>query len=380
MAKNVTTRTAVMVVLGLLAAACSGSEPQGGSSSEETISGTSVSPAPSTADTSPPPPLPALVYVSVGKDSRVAVLELGIDGTLTERPELSLDLPGSAGAMTYSAADGRLYVGAGNNISTLAVDETGAPTVLGTTPVDGEPVYLDLAAQDRVLAVAFFGEDEVRTYSIGEDLNSYPVQQADAWDIEPHSIVVNAAGTHAYVAHRNANSVGVYAIDESGTLSQQSLVTDAGVGPRHIVLSSDGGFAFAVNEQGDTVTSFTIGADGSLVLNNTVATIPEGVDPDSNTGADIHVSPDGRFVYASNRGHDSIAIFSVDQAGQLTPLGHVPTQARPRDFGMSPDGRFIVVAGQDSGQVESFAIGDDGTLTSVGSVPVGEGPVWVEIV
>ncbi len=374
--KPVRWKAATLVVTSLLAAACSSS----GVSVESVDAETSSPQQPAATETTSLPPQPALVYVSVGKDQKVVVLELAVDGTLTARDDLSLSLPGAAGAMTYSESASRLYVGTGNAISTVSLEDSGAPSLLGTTPVDGEPVYLDLATQDRLLAVAFFGEDEVRTYAVGDDPDAYPQAQVDAWDIEPHAIVVNDDGTRAYVPHRNADSVGIYGIDETGALTQQSSVVDLGPGPRHLTLSPDGRFVFVVNEQGDSVTSFVVQPDGNLTVNNTVSTIPEGFDPEGNTGADIHITPDGRYIYASNRGHDSIAMFSVGQDGSITSLGTIETQTRPRDFGMSPDGKFLVVAGQDSGQVESYQVGEDGMLTSVGSVAVGDGPVWVEII
>ncbi|NIS33577.1 MAG: beta-propeller fold lactonase family protein, partial [Actinobacteria bacterium] len=81
----------------------------------------------------------------------------------------------------------------------------------------------------------------------------------------------------------------------------------------------------------------------------TITTLPAGFDGDTNTCADVHVTPDARFVYGSNRGHDSIAMFAIGTDGMLTALGTVDTEARPREFDVSPDGRFVVVAGQDSG-------------------------------
>ena len=93
----------------------------------------------------------------------------------------------------------------------------------------------------------------------------------------------------------------------------------------------------------------------------------------------MHVTPDGRFVYGSNRGHDSLAMFAIGADGSLSELGTVPTEARPRKFDVSPDGRFVVAAGQGSGQLQSYRVEDDGTLTMVDRLAVGDDLLWVAI-
>ena len=139
------------------------------------------------------------------------------------------------------------------------------------------------------------------------------------------------------------------------------MAASPGAGPRHFDFHPNGRFAYAINELDSTVTAYDYDADeGTLAQIHTVSTLPGDFDGDT-TCADVHVSPDGRFLYGSNRGHDSIARFSVDQGtGRLTATGHTPTQGEtPRNFGIDPTGEFLLAANQDSDTIVTFRIDPD---------------------
>ena len=144
-----------------------------------------------------------------------------------------------------------------------------------------------------------------------------------------------------------------------------------GSGPRHAQFSPDGRHLYVINELANTVTAATWDASGGgLEIVETVSTLPaEGFEGFTKT-AELALTADGRTLYASNRGHDSLAVFSRDAAsGRLTPRGHVKVPANPRHFALSPDGRWLLAAGQDAGRVEVFAVAPEtGDLT-----PTGEG-------
>ena len=137
----------------------------------------------------------------------------------------------------------------------------------------------------------------------------------------------------------------------------------AGSGPRHVAFTADGGRAYVINELALTVTDFDFDADeGTLIPFQTVSTIPEEItDREGFSTAELVIHPSGRFLYGSNRGHHSIAMFKVDQDnGQLTLLGVEPIRGKtPRNFNISPDGRWLLAAGQDSDTVTVFAIDGD---------------------
>ena len=142
-----------------------------------------------------------------------------------------------------------------------------------------------------------------------------------------------------------------------------------GFGPRHFDFHPGGKWAYLINELGSMITVFEYDREsGSLSEFQVIGTLPTGFSG-SNTTADIHVHPSGRFVYGSNRGHDSIAIFAVDEdSGRLTALGHRSTRGRtPRNFGIDPSGRFLIAANQGSDNIVSFHIDQDtGSLTPTG--------------
>ena len=136
--------------------------------------------------------------------------------------------------------------------------------------------------------------------------------------------------------------------------------------------------AAVINEFGNTVSVFDVASDGALTLRDTLSSLPADF-AGSSTGADIHVTQSGRFVYASNRGHDSIAVFARAADGTLTARGHAATEQTPREFSLTPDDRFVVVCGQGSGHVHSLRVDSDGTLQSVARLPVGDDLRWAII-
>jgi 6-phosphogluconolactonase len=156
-----------------------------------------------------------------------------------------------------------------------------------------------------------------------------------------------------------------------------------GSGPRHLAFSPDGKNVYVINEMASTLTAFAFdGRTGKLGEIQTLSTLPGGFSG-SNTTAEVQVHPSGRFVYGSNRGHDSLAIFRRDaESGKLTPVGHEPSGGRtPRGFAIEPTGTYLLAANQDSDDMVVFRIDPEtGKLTQVGEkVTVGK-PVSVEFV
>jgi 6-phosphogluconolactonase len=140
-----------------------------------------------------------------------------------------------------------------------------------------------------------------------------------------------------------------------------SLTLQPGSGPRHFVFHPNGKFAYVTQELGSLISALAYDSStGGLELLQTVSMLPEGFSGE-NFAADLHVSPSGRFLYGSNRGHDSIVIFTVDeQTGQLTLLSHHATNGHwPRNFVIDPTGNFLLVGNQYSGTINSFRLDQD---------------------
>jgi 6-phosphogluconolactonase len=202
-----------------------------------------------------------------------------------------------------------------------------------------------------------------------------------------HSVSVSPDNRFVLVADLGLDEVLLYRFDAlKGTLTAHDppfAKIAPGSGPRHMAFRPDGKFVYALNEMSATVTAFGYAAgNGGLGEIQTVPTLPAGFEG-PNSSAEIAVHPDGRFLYTSNRGHDSISIFRIDAAkGTLTFLDRVATRGKtPRNFAIDPTGAFLFAANQDSGSLVEFRIDRaTGRLTATGDVLEVPSPVAVVFV
>jgi 6-phosphogluconolactonase len=252
----------------------------------------------------------------------------------------------------------------------LMIDETDSVVIV--TNYSGGSVSIHPLADDGSV-----GEHSDFVQHVGSSVNQQRQQEAHA-----HSVNIDNANKRAYVCDLGKDQVLTYDVDiANGKLSLAGTVDEvAGEGPRHFTFHPSGKYVYVNNELGNTITVYDLGSDGSLSPKQTESTIPDGWDGVTHT-ADIHVSPDGDFVYVSNRGHDSIAIFSIDQStGNVTAIGHESTQGEtPRNFAITPDGKFLLAENQDSDSIVSFKRESDGTLTPTGSTIKVPAPVCMQL-
>ncbi len=188
-----------------------------------------------------------------------------------------------------------------------------------------------------------------------------------------HSIYVDPAAKFAYACDLGTDKINGYRYDAAkGTLTPDATATGTvapGSGPRHLALHPKPGTAYVINEMLSTVTAFTRDpASGALNEIGTVSTLPADFTGQSST-AEIFIHPGGKFLYGSNRGHDSIAVFGIEEDGGLRVLGHTPIGGKvPRNFAIDPTGRWLLAAGQESGDIAVFKIDDaTGKLTPTGT-------------
>jgi 6-phosphogluconolactonase len=267
----------------------------------------------------------------------------------------------------------------------FAIDEaTGRLTALGSQPSGGGgPCHVSLDPHGRVVLAANYGGGSVICLGIDKTGSPRPVvpgspggfvqhdsDRAGVAGIDAgrqekphaHSIDVAPDGRFAFCCDLGLDEVVIYRLDaERATLSPHGKATVApGSGPRHFALHPGGRFAWCVNELALTVTGFIFDAEaGTLTEIETVPTLPADVlDRTGFSTAEIAVHPTGKFLYASNRGHDSIACYRIDEAsGRLTFLGTEPIRGQmPRHFALAPGGKFLLAAGQKSNTVTVFAI------------------------
>ena len=203
----------------------------------------------------------------------------------------------------------------------------------------------------------------------------------------PHSVNIDPTGRYVLVPDLGIDKIAVYKLAaESGTLTRADKPAAdlaPGAGPRHLDFHPNGRWAYVINELGSTITGFGYdGAIGALREIQSVSTLPEDFGGD-NYCADIHVSPDGRFVYGSNRGHDSIAAFAVDHGtGALSHVDHEPTGGMwPRNFAIDPTGSLLMAANEKSNSVFTFWIDrDSGKLQPTGHTANVPSPVCLKLV
>ncbi len=204
-----------------------------------------------------------------------------------------------------------------------------------------------------------------------------------------HSITLDRNNRFAFAADLGIDRLMIYAFDDkTGKLkpneAQPFFQTKSGAGPRHFSFHPNGKLAFLINELDTTITS--LGYDeklGTLTEIQTVPTLPAGVSGASNTCADIHVSPNGKFLYGSNRGHNSIVSYKIDEnTGKLEYIEHVSTGGKkPRNFAIEPNGEFLLVANQDSDNVVIFRIDKKtGKLKPTGNVAQVPVPVCLKFI
>jgi 6-phosphogluconolactonase len=205
----------------------------------------------------------------------------------------------------------------------------------------------------------------------------------------PHAHCANldAANRFAFVADLGLDKVLIYRFDgEKGTLTPNTpafvKIAD-GSGPRHMAFHPNGRFAYVISELGNTVTAMRYDADtGALAPIQTLSTLPDGFAGKSYC-AEIAVDPAGRFLYGSNRGDDSLAIFAIDpRTGRLTPAGHQSTLGKfPRNFALTPSGDLLLAANQDSDSIYAFRVDKNtGQLTRIGGKTEVSRPVCIVFV
>lgn len=259
-------------------------------------------------------------------------------------------------------------------ISAFSIDDDGGLQLMGQQPTQGgAPCYITTDAAGHWALVANYMGGNASVFPVGADGTlgeAVSVIQHEGSSVNKdrqagphaHCIELDSAGRFAFVADLGMDKVMIYTFDaQSGALVPNHVPfasTAPGAGPRHFSFHPDGRHAFVINELDSTLTAFRYdAADGSLEARSTISTLPADFDGTSYC-ADIHVHPDGRFVYGSNRGHDSIVIASFDATtGALMSKGHVSTQGRtPRNFALDPTGQFLLAANQRSDNIAIFRI------------------------
>jgi 6-phosphogluconolactonase len=283
-------------------------------------------------------------------------------------------------------------------ISSFAVDQkTGELRLLNQQPSLGaDPCYVDVDAGGRFVLIANYTGGNVTVFPVQRDGSlgeATDMKQARGSSVNrerqqgphAHCIVLDPTNQFAYSCDLGTDKIMIFRFDaRNGKLLPGEppwVQVKPGAGPRHLAFDRSGKYLFVLNELHSTVTAFARDrGKGSLKELQTLTTLPKDF-TGTNSSADIHVSSDGRFLYCSNRGHDSIAIFTINpRNGLLTSVGHESTRGMtPRNFAIDPTGAFLLVANQKSDNIVAFRIDKaTGRLSSTGQVVEVPSPVCLK--
>jgi 6-phosphogluconolactonase len=345
---------------------------------------------------------------STSKGVYVARLDLAT-GKVTA-PELAAETTSPSflavhpsGRFLYAANEVREFEGKeAGSVSGFAVDrKSGKLSPLNQQSSVGRgPAHLVVDRTGRNVLVANYGGGSVAVLPVGADGMLKPASafvQHEGSSINPtrqrgphaHSINVNPGNRFAYAADLGLDKVLIYRFDaEKGSLAASDppfAAVQPGAGPRHLAFHSKGHVAYVINEISMTLTAFSADPErGTLTEVQTLSTLPPGESVQTGfSTAEVQVHPSGKFVYGSNRGHNSITVFAIDEkTGRLTYVQNESTQgSTPRGFGIDPTGRYFLAANQRSDSVVVFRIDPQtGRLTPTGQTFALGSPVCVKFV
>lgn len=283
-------------------------------------------------------------------------------------------------------------------VSAFSIERpSGKLTLLNTLPTNGGlPCDLEVDQTSKMLTVANYGTGSVISYPINPDGSlgeSTDFQQHEGSSVNEqrqqgphaHSVDFSADNRFLVVSDLGIDKVMVYEADpESATLKAHdpaSVDINPGGGPRHFAFHPTLPYAYTNNELTSAVTALEWNAAaGTLSEIETVSTLPEGFEGNNST-AELEIHPSGKFLYCSNRGHNSLAVYSIDQeTGKLTKVENASTQGEiPRNFAIAPGGEFLLAANQNTANVVAFSIDQQtGKLTPTGAEITVDMPVCIK--
>ena len=274
-------------------------------------------------------------------------------------------------------------------VAAYAIDKaSGNLTLLNRQSAKGTATcYLEVDATGKTLLLANYSSGSVAAMPIREDgslgeVTSF-IRHEGGSKVDPkrqdapyaHSIVLSPGNGHVYAADLGLDAILGYSLDpataEMKSLEKYSTASAPGAGPRHLTFSPDGKNLYAIDELSNTVTRYAYAAqEGSLTKHESISTLPADF-TGSSYCADLKITPDGKFLYGTNRGHDSLAIFGIGDDGVLTLIGFEPSRGKgPQNLLITPDGQWLLCANMPGNSLAVFRIGPDGKLTATGD-PLG---------
>lgn len=263
------------------------------------------------------------------------------------------------------------------------IGQDGKLSFLNKQPTVAPTCHITLDETRRSLIVSSYHGGMIGICPIEEDGKIGPIREVHQHEgssvhpnqksPHPHSVFIDRNNRFAICCDLGIDQIIIYKLDAEGSrlVEHDRVNLKPGAGPRHFAFHPSLPYGYVINELNATVTAYAYDEEaGKLTELQTIPTLPEDFSADDNSCADIHISSDGRFLYGSNRGHDSIVVYAIDQeSGKLTLVEHVSTNgAHPRNFALSPDNRFLLVANRDTNNIVTMKRdAETGKLTATGT-------------
>jgi 6-phosphogluconolactonase len=329
------------------------------------------------------------VYVSLAGEQAISIWQM--DEKTGELAYLSrVEVEGEPGCLATDPQQDFMFASlrTAGKIASFRIDpESGGLAPIGVISADADPAYLATDRSGRFLMSAYYFAGRVAIHPIGEDgtLDESTGRWTDT-DDKAHAIDADPSNRLVLVPHTGPNAVFQFRFDAiNGFLTPSHpdrLQLTSNTGPRHLAYHPRRPWAFFDNEQGSAVTACRYSVrKGTLAPVMTLPTIPSDF-TENNSCAHLELHPTGSFLYVANRGHDSIAMFQVNQlTGRIRSIGQVATEKTPRSFNLEPSGRFLFAAGQGAAKVAAYRVDLlEGGLERIGTYDVGERPWWVKAI
>lgn len=328
-----------------------------------------------------------VVYVSCAESREIHVFSLDLESGAIELrqrvPTAGLTLP-----MKASPDHRVLYVGTRSESAILAFGihpDSGELALLGRTEAAGDPTYVACDKRMRVAFCASYRDNNLAVFPLDAQGAPHVLSQVEIDLPRAHAAQMDATNRWLLVPMLGVDAIRVYRLGDDLRLTPNDppmVTVRPGSGPRHFVFSPDNRHVHCLNELDGSIDLFDFDATaGTLTLRQSISMLPPGFS-DKAWAAELRATPDGRFLFASERRSSTLAVFAVDgQSGELALFGHYPTETQPRGMAIDPSGRWLIAAGELSGHLTVYSIDPQtGCPTVCQRHATGLDPICVEIV
>ncbi|MBC8947836.1 6-phosphogluconolactonase [Xenorhabdus sp. TS4] len=322
-----------------------------------------------------------VVYTASPNSRQIHVWSLNVTGELSLLQ--TVNVPGEVQPMVVNPDGKHLYVGIRPQFSivTYAIGVDGCLEQQAIAPLPGSPTHISTDRTGRFLFSVSYSFNNLSVHPIDE----HGIVKAPGQIVEglqaPHSANIDRENRQLLVPCLKEDHIRIFNLDEQGYLTESrtdEITAAAGAGPRHMAFHPEKQATYCINELDSTVDVLRQWEKYRIV--QSIDSLPTDF---SNVrwSADIHITPDGRHLYTSERSESLISHFRVSEDGyHLTLVGHYPTETQPRGFAIDHSGRFLIASGQKSDHISVSRIDKySGELTQLARYPVGKGPMWVTV-